>query len=206
MKKDEKLNTITHLAGAILAIPALVVLIVYASLQGNPWKIVSFSIYGTTLFLLYFFSTIYHAHNPGRRKRFLQKLDHIAIYLLIAGTYTPLLLVTLRGPWGWSLFGSVWGLAAFGIVVDSLHKKGPRIIPMVLYFLMGWIIIIASAPLIREFDLAGITWLLIGGLFYTGGIYFYAQDKKNERFHGIWHLFVMAGSISHYICVLLYIL
>jgi hemolysin III len=206
VKTNERLNTITHLVGTILALPALVVLVVFASLQGNPWKIVSFSIYGTTLFLLYFFSTIYHAHKPGRKKRFLQKLDHISIYLLIAGTYTPLLLVTLRGAWGWSLFGSVWGLAAIGIVVDALHKNGPRIIPMILYFVMGWIVVVASVPLVHQFEMAGIIWLFIGGLFYTGGIYFYALDKKVDSYHGIWHLFVLAGSASHFICILIYIL
>lgn len=206
MKTNEHFNSVTHLIGTILAIPALVVLVVFASLQGNPWKIVSFSIYGTTLFLLYFFSTIYHAKRHGRVKQFLQKLDHIAIYLLIAGTYTPFMLVVLRGPWGWSLFGVIWGLAVLGIVVDSLHRHGPRIIPMILYFVMGWIIVIAVVPLIEKFEAAGIFWLLLGGVFYTGGIYFYALDKRSRSYHGIWHLFVLAGSLSHFICVLLFIL
>ncbi len=176
MYAGERFNSFSHLIGAALALAALVVLVVFASLQGDPWKIVCFSIYGATLFLLYTLSTLYHSLH-GRTKRVFQKLDHAAIYLLIAGSYTPFTLVTLRGAWGWSLFGVVWGLAITGIVIDSLHRHGP-----------------------------GLVWLLIGGLCYTGGMLFYRLDKKLNHAHGIWHLFVLAGSICHFLTILLYVL
>ncbi|HEX22084.1 MAG TPA: hemolysin III family protein, partial [Chromatiales bacterium] len=130
----------------------------------------------------------------------------VAIYLLIAGTYTPLTLVTLRGAWGWSLFGIVWGLAVSGIVVDSLHKQGSRRIQMAIYLLMGWLIVVALYPLIQIMPTGGLVLLVLGGLFYTGGIVFYALDDRITHAHGIWHLFVLAGSISHYLIMLLYVL
>lgn len=175
-----------------------------AALQGDPWKIVSFSIYSTTLFLLYIFSTLYHSFQ-GRRKEVFRKLDHAAIYLLIAGTYTPFTLVCLRGGWGWSLFGIVWGLAAFGILHQFLFKKKIQFISVFNYLLMGWLILIALNPLLRVLPTAGFKWLLLGGIFYTAGLVFYAFDRKVPYFHGIWHLFVMAGSISHYFTVFLYL-
>lgn len=205
MYHGERFNSISHLIGAVLALAGLVVLIVLASLKGDPWKVVSFTIYGSTLFLLYTLSTLYHSLR-GRPKEIFQKLDHIAIYLLIAGTYTPFTLITLRGVWGWSLFAAVWGLAILGIVMDTLHRDGPRMWQMIIYLLMGWIIIIALDPLIENFPTGGLTWLVIGGLLYTGGIIFYALDEKLRHAHGIWHLFVLAGSISHYFSILLYML
>ena len=205
MYQGERFNSITHLVGAALALAGAVVLIVYASLQGDVWKIVSFSIYGTSLFLLYTLSTLYHSLH-GRWKVIFQKLDHISIYLLIAGTYTPMTLVALQGAWGWSLFGVVWGLAILGIILDVWHKKGLRIFQMAIYFIMGWLIVIASFPLIEKLPLGGLLWLLTGGLLYSGGIVFYAKDKKIRHAHGIWHLFVLAGSISHYIMIFVYIL
>ncbi len=205
MYHGERFNSITHLVGAALALAGLVVLVVFASLKGDAWKIVSFSIYGTSLFLLYTLSTLYHSLR-GRAKRIFMKLDHVAIYLLIAGTYTPLTLVTLRGAWGWSLFGIVWGLAVSGIVVDSLHKQGSRRIQMAIYLLMGWLIVVALYPLIQIMPTGGLVLLVLGGLFYTGGIVFYALDDRITHAHGIWHLFVLAGSISHYLIMLLYVL
>ena len=205
MYHGERFNSITHLVGAALALAGAVILIVYASLKGDVWNIVSFSIYGPSLFLLYALSTIYHSLH-GRWKVIFQKLDHISIYLLIAGTYTPMTLVALQGAWGWSLFGVVWGLAILGIVLDVLHKKGLRIFQMAIYFVMGWLIVIASYPLIESLPLGGLLWLLAGGLLYSGGIVFYAMDKKIRHGHGIWHLFVLAGSISHYIMIFVYIL
>jgi len=204
MYHGERFNSISHLVGAALALVGLTVLVVFAAQQGDPWKIVSFSIYGTTLFLLYSASTIYHSW-PGPAKAFFKKLDHVAIYLLIAGTYTPFTLITLRGPWGWSLFGAVWGLAITGIVLDSLHKSGKRTLQIILYVLMGWIIIIAMYPLTQNLPSGGIIWLVTGGVLYTGGILFYAFDKKLPHGHGIWHLFVLAGSISHYLAIVLYL-
>jgi len=201
----ERLNSITHLFGAVAAAAGLAVLVVHAAQQGDAWKLVSFSVYGATLFLLYLFSTLYHS-TRGRAKPVLAKLDHAAIYLLIAGSYTPFTLVTLRGAWGWTLFGMIWGLAVLGIVVDSLHSNGARrILPIVIYIVMGWLVLIAFKPLIAALPHAGVLWLVAGGLFYTLGIVFYALDKKLRHAHGIWHLFVLAGSISHYLAVLIYV-
>ena len=205
MYHGERFNSISHLVGAALALAALVVLVVFASLQGDPWKIVSFSIYGTTLFLLYTFSTLYHSLH-GRAKIIFQKLDHAAIYLLIAGSYTPFTLVTLRGAWGWSLFGIVWGLAIVGIVLDSLHRNGPRIYQMVIYLLMGWVVLVALYPLLQNLPTGGLILLVFGGLCYTGGMVFYALDVKMNHAHGIWHLFVLAGSVSHFLAIYLYVL
>lgn len=204
MHKGERFNSISHLLGAVFALVGLTVLVVFAAQQGDPWKIVSFSIYGTTLFLLYTLSTLYHSWR-GPAKYFLQKLDHVAIYLLIAGTYTPFTLITLRGPWGWSLFGVVWGLAIAGIVLDSFHRKGKRTLQMIIYVLMGWIIVIAMYPLTQNLPTGGLVWLVTGGAFYTGGIGFYLLDEKMRHSHGIWHLFVLAGSVSHYLAIVLYL-
>ena len=205
MYQGERFNSISHLVGAALALIGLVILVVYASAQGDPWKTVSFSIYGASLFLLYTLSTLYHSLR-GRAKEIFQKLDHVAIYLLIAGTYTPFTLVTLRGAWGWTLFTIIWGLAIVGIIVDSLHRDGSRTIQMVIYLLMGWLILIAMKPLVQALPAGALVLLVLGGVFYTGGIAFYAIDARMKHAHGIWHLFVLAGSISHYLAVLLYIL
>ena len=204
MYHGERFNSISHLVGAALALAGLVVLVVYASLQGDPWKITSFSIYGVSLFLLYTLSTLYHSLR-GRAKTIFRKLDHIAIYLLIAGSYTPLTLITLRGTWGWILFGIIWGLAITGIIVDSLHKEGSRAIQMTIYLLMGWLILVAIRPLIQALPDNALLLLMLGGVFYTSGIIFYALDNRMKHAHGIWHLFVLAGSISHYLVMLFYI-
>ena len=205
MRNDERFNSISHLIGTALAIAGLAVLVVKAAKQGDPWRIVSFSIYGASLVALYVSSTLYHGFT-GRAKKVLQKIDHIAIYLLIAGTYTPFTLVTLRGSWGWTIFGVVWGLAIVGILVEVFQRGGRRAIPVILYLLMGWVAMVALRPLLRALPGAGFAWLLAGGIFYTGGVVFYALDKKYPYAHGIWHLFVLAGSISHYLAVLVYVL
>lgn len=205
MYEGERFNGFSHAFGAVLALAGLVVLVVLASLTGDPWKIVSFSVYGACLFLLYLFSTLYHSLR-GRAKAVFQKLDHVAIYLLIAGTYTPFMLVSLRGVWGWSLFGVEWGLALLGILLDTRQTTGRRIFPVVIYAVMGWIAIIAVQPLVQALTLAGFHWLLAGGLFYTVGIVFYALGHKVTHFHGVWHLFVLAGSTSHYVAIVLYVL
>ena len=203
MYHGERFNSITHLFGLIAALAGGVVLVVYAAEQGDPWKIVSFSIYGITLFLLYLFSVLYHS-NQGEAKKIFRRLDHLAIYLLIAGTYTPFTLVTLNGVWGWSLFAAVWSLAIAGMLIEFVPQKR-RIIPVIIYLVMGWICLVAIEPLLDALPLAGFWWLLAGGLFYTTGIIFYAFDKKVRHFHGIWHLFVLAGSICHYIIVMWYV-
>ncbi len=204
MYYGERLNSSTHLMGAVLAVAGAAVLVVLAARLGDPWKIVSFSIYGVTLFALYTLSTLYHS-TRGKVKRVFQKLDHCTIYLLIAGTYTPFTLVTLRGAWGWSLFGVIWGLAALGIAQEAWLEKGARVLSLVIYVLMGWLSMIAIEPLIAALTPAGFAWLAAGGLFYTGGIVFYALDAKLRHAHGIWHLFVLAGSVCHYLAILLYV-
>lgn len=206
MYKGERFNSISHIIGAAAALAGLIVLVVFSAKKGDPWKIASFSIYGATLFILYTLSSIYHSLGGGRGKTFFRRLDHCAIYLLIAGTYTPFTLVTLRGTWGWSIFGVVWGLALIGIVLEYHPIGGRRILPVVIYLFMGWIVLFALRPLLDALPLSGFRWLLAGGIFYTSGILFYAFDKKVRHFHGIWHLFVLAGSVSHYMAVLLYVL
>jgi hemolysin III len=204
MDRDRGFNSISHLAGTALAIGGTAALVVTASLQGDAWKIVSVSIYGATLILLYLSSTLYH----GVRKvsLVLRKMDHGAIYLLIAGTYTPFALVTLRGPVGWTLFGLVWGLAALGIVLEIRLADRLRFLPVILYVLMGWLVIFVLKPLLRVLPLHGFWLLLGGGLLYTGGIVFYALEGKLPHSHGIWHLFVLGGSIAHFLAVFFYIL
>jgi hemolysin III len=200
----ERFNSITHLVGALLALTGSVLLIVLAVRSGDPWRIVSFSIYGAMLLILYLVSTLYHSV-AGRSKDVLRKFDHCAIYLLIAGSYTPFALVTLRGPWGWSLFGVVWGLALLGVLQEIWLARGARIISLVIYLLMGWLATIAVVPLIDALSWNGFLWLAAGGLFYTLGIVFYATDHKVRHGHGVWHLFVLAGSACHYFAVLLYV-
>ncbi len=204
MYKGERFNSISHLAGAILAIAGTAVLVVLAALRGDPWKIVSFGIYGATLVLLYLFSTLYHGIRRG--KAVLRKFDHGAIYLLIAGSYTPFTLVTLRGALGWTIFGVVWGLALVGIVTDLLLAGRRRIIPVVIYLVMGWLAVVAYRPLLRVLPMNGFWWLLAGGLLYTGGVVFYALDKRLPHGHGIWHLFVLGGSIAQFVAIFLYVL
>ena len=205
MYHGERLNTFTHLLGAVIALAGLVVLVVFASLKGDVWRIISFSIYGTSLFLLYLFSTLYHG-TKGSLKAVFKKLDHIGIYLLIAGSYTPFVLVSLTGAWGWSLFGVIWGLAVIGILLDCFSSDERRIIQLIIYILMGWIALIAIKPLIESLTMAGFLWLLGGGLFYSVGIVFYILDLKKYHFHGIWHLFVLAGSTTHYFTIMYYVL
>jgi hemolysin III len=205
MIKAERFNSISHLVGAALALAGAVVLVVVASRGGDAYRIVSFSIYGTTLFLLYLMSTLYHGLPQGRAKRVFQVLDHQAIYLLIAGSYTPFTLVSLNGGVGWWMFGAIWGLAVLGLVLDALPLRGARVLPMVIYLVMGWLIVLALKPLLEVLPSAGFTWLLTGGLFYTSGIVFYALDHRYPWMHGVWHLFVLAGSISHYVAILIYV-
>ncbi len=204
MYEGERFNSISHIIGSAAAFAGLSILVVIAARQGDPWKIVSFSIYGATLFMLYTFSSLYHSLR-GKPKIIFQRLDHYSIYILIAGTYTPFTLVTLRGSWGWSIFGVIWGLAVLGIIMEALSGKGRRILPVVIYISMGWLIFIALKPLVRALPTAGLFWLLLGGIFYTGGVVFYAMDDKVRHFHGVWHLFVLAGSVCHYFTVLFFV-
>jgi hemolysin III len=167
--------------------------------------VVSFSIYGVTLVLLYSFPALYHSLR-GRTKNILRKFDHHSIYLLIAGSYTPFCMVTLRGPWGWSLLGVVWGLAVLGIMQEPRPKIGARILSVVVYVAMGWVGLVAIVPLLQAPGLAGFAWVVAGGLFYTIGLVFYALDTHLRHAHEVWHLFVIAGSATHYFAILHYVL
>lgn len=204
MVKGERFNSISHLVGAALALAGAVVLVVVASHEGGVRRIVAFSVYGASLFLLYLMSTLYHAL-PGRAKHVFRVLDHQAIYLLIAGSYTPFTLVTLNGVVGWWMFGAVWGLAVLGLVIDALPRRSTRVLPLVIYFVMGWLIVLAVKPLLAALSHAGFLWLLTGGILYTAGAVFYAFDRRYPWMHGVWHLFVLGGSISHYVAILIYV-
>ena len=204
MYYGERFNSISHLIGAGLALAGSALLIVLAARLGDPWKIVSFSVYGAMLVALYGFSTLYHSVR-GRAKDVLRKFDHCSIYLLIAGSYTPFALVSLRGAWGWSLLGTVWGLGLLGILQEIWFAKGARVLSLVIYVLMGWLALVAVEPLWDALTPAGFAWLVAGGIFYTVGIIFYATDHKVRHGHGLWHLFVLAGSICHFFTVLLYV-
>ncbi|GAA5787505.1 hemolysin III [Chitiniphilus shinanonensis] len=204
MYYGERFNSYSHLAGSALALVGTVLAIVWASLSGDPWKIVGVSVYGFTLMSLYTISTLYHSLR-GRAKQVFQRLDHCAIYLLIAGSYTPFTLVTLHGGWGWSLFGINWGLAVIGIVQELWIGHRTRIFSLLIYVLMGWLILVAMGPLVAALPHAGLLWLAGGGLFYTVGIVFFIFDEKIRHGHGIWHLFVLAGSICQYISIVGYV-
>lgn len=205
MYHGERLNAWTHLVGTMLSISGASILITLAALMGDPWKIVSVSIFGATLILLYSASTLYHSLR-GRAKAILRKLDHLSIYLLIAGTYTPFCLVTLRGVWGWTLFGIVWGLALIGMLQEIRPRSEARILSLVIYAVMGWVIVIATGPLLDHLETTGLVLLAAGGLLYTGGIVFYAFDDRFRHWHGIWHLFVIGGSLLHYLTIALYVI
>jgi len=204
MYHGERFNGYSHLAGALLALAGAMALIVYGAVHGDPWKIVSFSIYGSTLILLFSVSTFYHS-TRGRAKNVFQKLDHSAIYLLIAGTYTPFTLVTLSGGWGWSLFGVVWGLAVIGIVQELWTAKGQRVPSLVIYIVMGWVAVVGVVPMIKALTWPGFLWVAVGGVVYTAGTVFYFFDKKFKHWHGIWHLFVLGGAGIHYFAIFKYV-
>lgn len=205
MYAGERFNAWTHLAGAWLALAGAIVLVVLAAAAGDAWKLVSMSVYGVTLVLLYSVSTLYHSLR-GRAKVILRKLDHLSIYLLIAGSYTPFCLVTLRGAWGWSLFAIVWSLAVIGMLQEIRPRSEARVMSLVIYALMGWIVLAAVIPLLDALGVAGFAWLAGGGVLYTVGIVFYAYDSRFRHWHGIWHLFVLGGSMLHYFAVLYYVL
>jgi hemolysin III len=201
----ERFNSITHLIGTVLSVAGLATLVTMAAIHGDAYKVVSFAIYGAMLFALYGISTLYHWVRNARLKSVLQKCDHSAIYLLIAGSYTPFTLVTLRGPWGWSLFGVSWGLAALGIVQELTLGRRTRSVSMVLYVLMGWLALVAIHPLVSALPPAGTAWLLAGGVIYSAGIYFFINDERIQHGHGIWHLFVLAGSLCQFVSVARYV-
>lgn len=201
---EEIANTAIHGVGVLLAIAAPVILTGFAAQQGDAWRIVSCCIYGLTLIMMYSASTLYHGVRPGRAKSILRTIDHAAIFLLIAGTYTPFTLVNLRGPWGWSLFGAVWTLALLGIIFEaSVLRRFSRVL-VGLYVLMGWAVIVAIKPMLRSVEPGGLVLLLGGGLAYTVGVVFY-RWRTLPYHHAIWHVFVLAGSVLHFFAVLFYV-
>lgn len=202
---EEVYNTITCGIGLCMSIAALTVLVVFASLRGEALKIVSFSIYGASLVGLFLFSTLYHWVRSEKAKLVFEILDHCAIYILIAGTYTPFTLVTLKGAWGWSLFGVVWGLTIAGIVFKAFFVKRFRVFSVMIYLLMGWLVAIALQPLTKHLAVAGIGWLAAGGIIFSLGVIFYAF-KKMPFHHVIWHLFVIAGCACHFFSIFYYVL
>ena len=202
---EEIANAVTHGVGFLLSIAGLVVLVVLANRYADVRRVVCFSIYGGTLVILYAASTLYHSFPLGHTKHIFRIIDHSAIYFLIAGSYTPFVLISLRGPWGWSLFGVIWGLALLGVVFKTLFIRRFFIFSSITYLLMGWLIMIAIKPIIDNIAFRGVLWLGAGGLFYTLGVIFHFFDKLNFN-HAMWHLFVLGGSICHYFAILFYVL
>lgn len=202
---EEIANTITHALGILLAIAGLAVLIAFASLYGNVWHIVSCSIYGATQILLYTTSTLYHGIPGPRAKSVLRIFDHSAIFLLIAGTYTPFTLVNLRGPWGWTLFGVIWGMAIIGIAMQGLLIRQKAFVSTLPYIAMGWTVVVGFKPLLDNVAAGGLALLVAGGLAYTLGCLFYVW-RKLPYHHAVWHLFVLAGSVLHFFAILFYVI
>lgn len=215
VKIKDPVSGLTHIIGALLSVAALVVLVVQAAIKATAWHVVSFAIYGTTLILLYTASALYHSLTLSKRgDETLRQLDHAMIYVLIAGTYTPICLVALRGGWGWSLLGINWTLAITGVVLKLVHHNPRRWLTVVLfifYILMGWLVVVAFIPLMHILPMGGIMWLVLGGVFYTVGTIF-LNDKNLNMIpglfgpHELWHLFVMAGSFCHFWMMFKYVL
>ncbi len=201
---EEIANAVTHGIGALLAIVALVLLIVFSSMRGNATDVVSFSVYGTTLVILYLMSTIYHSLPRGKAKDVFEILDHSSIFLLIAGTYTPFALVTLKGAKGWTIFGIIWGLALAGMVMKVFLVKKFVILSTLMYISMGWMAIFILKDIMMAVPMNGVILLVLGGVAYTVGAFFYVW-RKIPYHHAIWHLFVMGGSIFHFFAILLYV-
>jgi len=202
MYYGERFNSISHLVGASLALVGGAGLVTWAAIDGDRAKIVSYTIYAVTLFILYLSSTLYHSVS-GSTKEFLQKVDHQAIYLLIAGTYTPFIMVAVNGNQRWWMLAVVWGLAVFGMIRVALPRRGARIAPVIIYLVMGWLCVFFPDSFLSALPSASLAGLIAGGVFYTSGVVFFALDSWYPWCHGIWHLFVLAGSISHYIAILL---
>lgn len=202
---EEHVNALTHGIGLVLVLVAVPILIMLAATFASVWHLVGVSVYGTTLISLYTASTMYHAVRHPSAKRVLRIFDHSAIYLLIAGTYTPFTLVTLRGAWGWTLFGLIWALALLGITWKVVRVDCHEVVSTVLYIAMGWVVVVAVRPLSRAIPIGGLAWLLAGGLAYTLGVAFFGASRMRFN-HAVWHLFVLVGSACHYIAVMRYVL
>lgn len=202
---EEVASSVIHGLGIVLSIAGLAILVAFSAMYGNVRTVVASSVFGSTLILLYTASTLYHAVTGGVAKRVMRTLDHIAIFLLIAGTYTPFTLLALPGAWGWGLFGTIWGLAILGSAAELGLLKRYRKAAVVMYILMGWTAIVAIEPLRANVETGGLMLLLAGGLAYTAGVPFYVS-RRMPYGHAIWHLFVLAGSVLHYLAILLYVI
>ncbi|MBV2091071.1 MAG: hemolysin III family protein [Candidatus Thiodiazotropha sp. (ex Ctena orbiculata)] len=201
---EEIAHAVTHGVGVLLSVAGLALLVTYAALYGDVWHITSCSIYGATLILLYSASTLYHGIPMPRAKKLLQRFDHAAIFLLIAGTYTPFTLVNLRGSWGWTLFGLVWGFAIVGVLLELFRDVRLKWLSLSLYLGLGWLVVVAIKPLIDAVEVGGIVLLLAGGLCYSLGVIFYIW-RRLAYHHAVWHLFVLAGSVLHFFSVFFYV-
>jgi hemolysin III len=201
---EERLSSITHGIGAVLSVVAMASLLTLAALRGGPRHVITVGIYGASLLVLYLTSTLYHACRDGRTKHRLKVIDHIAIYCVISGTYTPFLLVSLGGPWGWSLFGILWGLTVVGAVLKLFFVDRFDFASTMIYLAMGWIGVVAAKPFFEHLPGGAIAWMVAGGLAYTGGVVFYLWDRLPFN-HAIWHLFVLAGSACHFFGILFYV-
>lgn len=204
-RAEEIINVVTHGIGFLLSIAAVSILVVFASLEGTAWHIVSFAIYGASLVVLYFASTAFHLSRNQKTRNRLNVFDHASIYLLIAGTYTPFALVTLNGPWGWSIFGVVWGLAIAGIILKLFYTGRFNTLSTLLYIFLGWIILIAIGPLTSALSFAGLMWLFAGGMFYTIGAVFFLLNRLPFN-HAIFHVLIICGSICHFVAIFWYVL
>jgi hemolysin III len=201
---EEVANSASHGLGLVAGLIGAPILIVNAAQRGDVVFTIAVCIFSITIFLLYLSSTIYHGLRAGNAKRVFRVLDHSAIYLLIAGTYTPFTLGVLRGNWGWTLFGLIWSLAIVGVVLKAMGRASHPMLSIGIYLVMGWLIVIALVPMIDRVPLPGLLWLLAGGMFYSGGVVFYATDSRLKYGHLAWHFFVLAGTVSHYFAVLWY--
>lgn len=201
---EEKFNVLSHAFGILLSIIALIFLVLKACMQGDAWQIVSFSIYGASLIMLYTASTIFHSSKDEERRNKLNVFDHASIYVLIAGTYTPYVLVTLRGSVGWIIFGVIWGLAVAGIILKLFYIDKYRLLSTIMYVLMGWVMIFAVKPIVNSLELGGLIWLLAGGIIYTVGAVFFSLNKLKFN-HAIFHVFVLLGSFCHFMSIYFYV-
>ncbi|HEX8503185.1 MAG TPA: hemolysin III family protein [Pyrinomonadaceae bacterium] len=201
---EEVANCVTHGLGLALSLAGFVALVLFAWPGGDAWLVASCAVYGASLVALYAASTLYHGARSPRAKSLLQALDHCGIYVLIAGTYTPFTLVTMRGAWGWTLFGLVWGLSLAGIAFRVLYGSRFRAVAVGSYVLLGWLCVIAVKPILETVPLGALAWIAAGGFAYTTGVFFFAA-KRIPHNHAIWHLFVLGGSVCHYVAVLLYV-
>lgn len=203
-KAEEIMNAVTHGIGIALSIAGLVILVVFAALYGDAWKVVASSIYGASMIVLYTASTLYHSFSKTKAAKKLNMFDHISIYYLIAGSYTPFMLVNLRGAWGWSIFGVIWACAITGTILKIIYGNNFRKISTIIYLAMGWMILIAIYPFVKNVELGGVIYLALGGLAYSFGVIFY-KWKSLPFNHAIWHLFVLAGTILQFFAVLFYV-